>query len=199
MRLTAAALSLLLVTAALSSGNAVLAEEAPAPTPEETPDSGDMEGGDDAGEAGEAAVASAGSSPLDDFLADLSSANLTQKAEQYYNPAATYEDPFGRWQGRDALAAHLNALLGSLQTVSLDVTSEFVSGDETVALWTMTFTHSRLHGGEPLEMHGVSHVKLLDGKIISQRDYYDLGIIYENLPFIGRIVRWVKGRITPES
>lgn len=150
-------------------------------------------------EAGGATAGGVPPSPLDDFLADLSSANVAKKAEQSYNTAATYEDPFGRWEGRDALVAHLNELLGRMQTIGLDVTSEFISGDETVALWTMTFSHSSLHSGEPLEIHGVSHVKMLDGKIIAQRDYYDLGVVYENLPIIGRIVRWVKGRIVPEG
>ena len=196
MRHFAASL-LLLLSAAAWSGVALSQAPAEEAAPEEAPtDEQELEGAE--ATAG-SPVAKGEASPLDEFLADLSSANLTKKAEQFYNPAATYEDPFGRYQGRDALAAHLNGLLGGMQTVTLDVTSEFVSGDETVALWTLTFTHSSLHGGEPLEIHGVSHVKLLDGKIIAQRDYYDLGVIYENLPFVGRLVRWVKGRITPEA
>ena len=197
MRHSAAALTLVLSAAAWSSVGAAQAPADEAVPEEAAPaDSDDMDAGDDA--AAQSTVKN-DASPLDEFLADLSSANLSKKAEQFYNPAATYEDPFGRYQGREALAAHLNALLGSMQTVAVDVTSEFVSGDETVALWTLTFTHGSLHGGEPLEVHGVSHVKILDGKIMAQRDYYDLGVVYENLPVIGRIVRWVKGRIAPET
>jgi ketosteroid isomerase-like protein len=135
-------------------------------------------------------------SVIDAFFNDLQLANVQQKVEGFYAPIAAYEDPMGRYEGRDQILAHLKDLLGGVQSLGVDVKEEFVSGDETVALWTMTLSHKDLRSGEPLTVDGVTHIRMAGGLVTYQRDYYDLGaLVYENVPVVGALVRWVKGKL----
>jgi hypothetical protein len=158
------------------------------------------DGGADEGEDAEspADLSSLAQAPsvIDGFFTDLQLANVQQKVEGFYAPTAVYEDPVGRFEGRDQILAHLKQQLGGVQSLAIDVKEEFVSGDETVALWTMTVTHKDLNSGEPLTIDGATHVRSQAGLVTYQRDYYDLGaLVYENVSVVGRLVRWVKGKL----
>jgi limonene-1,2-epoxide hydrolase len=148
-----------------------------------------------AASAAAAEEAAAASSPIDEFLNGTTSDNLKAKVDKFYAKDAEVVDPFGTFEGKDEVLAHLEKLYDGLESVSYEIKAEFVSGDETVALWTMTLLHKRLKSGETITVDGVSHVRFVDGKAVQQRDYYDLGaLLYENTPVVGGMVRWVKGK-----
>src|SRR6185437_8214380 len=124
---------------------------AAAPATEAPPaDGGAAEGDDlDTGGATEeqaaAAAAAAGTqSPVDAYFSDLAAANVAQKAGGFFATNAVYEDPTGRYEGKYAIAAHLTSLIGGASTFTLDVKAEFVSGDETVAVWSLTYGNQGL-------------------------------------------------------
>lgn len=51
-------------------------------------------------------------------------------------------------------------------------------------------THQR---GKTVEVEGISHLRILDGRVRYHRDYFDAGqLLYENLPVVGGVIRWVK-------
>ncbi len=132
-------------------------------------------------------------SVLDDFYSGLTPQNVGERIAAFYAPEVVYEDPFGRVDGREHLVEHYKKLFEGIQSLALEVKEEFVSGDETVAVWTLTMTHRSLGSGQPIEIDGVSHLRIDGGKLVGQRNYFDLGsLLYENAPFLGPIVRWVK-------
>jgi limonene-1,2-epoxide hydrolase len=134
-------------------------------------------------------------SAIDTFYDGLTAENAVAKVEGFYAPQVLFEDPFGRVEGKDQVAAYYKKVLAGVLTLQVDVKEEFVSADETVAVWTMTFTHKSLATGERISVDGVTHVRMADGKVIGQKNYFDLGaLLYENVPILGSFVRWIKGK-----
>jgi len=132
---------------------------------------------------------------IESFFNDLNAGTVSQKVEAMMAPTVVYEDPFGRFEGRDKAMAHLQSILNGMLTINVDVKEEFVSGEETVAVWTMTFTNKRLKSGAPVAFDGVTRVKMQGNKIVMQTSQFDLGAaFYENVPVLGWLVRWVKGK-----
>ena len=151
-------------------------------------------------DADDAEAAEPQPSAIDSFYDAMTAENAVAKVDSFYGPQVVYEDPFGRVEGRVQLASHYKKLLAGVQTLAVDVKEEFVSADETVAVWTMTFTHGSLNDGEKVVVDGVTHVRIVNGKVVGQKNYFDLGgMVYENTTVVGWVVRWVKKRILSEA
>lgn len=190
MRAIAVALGALVVVA-----GTLVAQDKEAASPEAAPEGPEGEQGPEEAE-GEPEVAEPQPSAIDSFYDGLTAETAGAKVDGLYGPQVVYEDPFGRIEGRVQLADHYKKLLHGVQNLAVDVKEEFVSADETVAIWTMTFSHKSLNGGEPVVVDGVTHVRIVDGKIVGQKNYFDLGeMVYERTTIVGSIVRWVKGKI----
>lgn len=135
-------------------------------------------------------------SAVDKFFNGATKDNLQEKVEGFYAPNASFEDPFVKLDSRDGILSYYRGIFQNLEEMSFDVKEEFVSGDETVALWTMTLKHNKLAGGEPIVLEGVTHLRFQDGKVVAHRNVFDAGaLVYENTPFVGMLVRWVKNRV----
>ncbi len=63
--------------------------------------------------------------------------------------------------------------------------------------WEMTVRHPKLNKGEAILVPGATLFKVDEQeKIIFHRDYFDAGVmLYEHIPLLGRLIKWVKGRI----
>lgn len=182
-----------------------LAQQAPAAATAPTPPGGTPEGGaesmdDEIDHAADEDVGPTQPEPpasvIESFFNDLNASTVGQKAEAMMAQTMIFEDPFGRFDGRDKTLEHLKNVLGDMQTINVDVKEEFVSGEETVALWTMTFTNKHLKGGEPVSFDGVTRVRVQNNRIVMQTNQFDLGAaFYEHVPVVGWLVRWVKGKV----
>ena len=136
-------------------------------------------------------------SVIESFFNDLSASTVAQKTEAAMAQGVAFDDPFGKFDGRDKALEHLKNLLGEMRTLNVEVKEEFVSGDETVALWTMTYTNKHLHSGEPVTVDGFTRVRQQNGKIVTLTNQFDLGAAYyEQLPVIGWLVRWAKAKVS---
>jgi hypothetical protein len=63
----------------------------------------------------------------------------------------------------------------------------------------MTMKHPAVAGGETVIVDGVSYVRFEGDKAVYHRDYFDAGaMVYEHVPIVGSIVRYVKGRVAQE-
>ena len=61
--------------------------------------------------------------------------------------------------------------------------------------WDMEFRHKRLRGGKSIVVRGATIVEFRE-LIYSHEDIFDLGsMIYENVPFVGAQVRYLKQRL----
>jgi hypothetical protein len=112
-----------------------------------------------------------------------------------YHKDILFEDPIHKIEGVDNLHNYFNALYHNL--ISCDfVIEEVIVQDLSAALyWKMTYQHAKLNQGKTVTISGNSHIKAQDDKVIYHKDHFDLGaMIYEQLPVMGKLVRWVKAR-----
>jgi len=139
-------------------------------------------------------------SKIYDFFNGTNKDNMQQKVEGFYAATVEFEDPFTKINGRQRLLAYYEGMYKDLESISFDIKSEFQSGDETVALWTMTLQHKDLAGGAPVIVDGVSYVRFENDKAVNQRDYFDAGaMLYEHVPIVGSLIRWLKGKMAGEG
>lgn len=136
---------------------------------------------------------------IDGFLNNTNADNLKEKVQAFYAKDVRFEDPFGATDGRDALLNYYAKLFDGIGSVSFEIKEEFVSGDETVALWTMKLSHKSL-GAEPVAIDGVSQFRFAGTQVVYHRNYFDAGaLVYEHITFVGALVRWVKRHVMPEG
>ncbi len=128
------------------------------------------------------------------FFNSVSKSNMNKPCEDFYDPAAIFEDPMVKLDGRDKLIRYYARLYDNVLKIRFDVTSEICVADETYARWTMHLNHKRLKGGRTISVDGCSYVRSLNGKAVFHRDYFDLGsMLYENIPGFGSLTKMVRG------
>lgn len=99
----------------------------------------------------------------------------------YYHPDIVFQDTIQRIDGIDAFIALCNRLTKRSKKLRMEILA--ISRDSNVILmdWIMTMTFKKwpdtpIYGATKLTLHE-------DGRIIAQRDYYDLwGDIFNNIP-----------------
>lgn len=134
-------------------------------------------------------------SRLCEFYRHLEMSQLPQLS-RIYHPHVVFIDPVSHYDGVDALERYFSQLLKKVNYCRFEIQPPLLQGDEASLFWQMEFSHPSLKKGQAMFLHGASHVRLSDNRIIYQRDYYDLGaMLYEHLPVLGGAVRAVKGRL----
>lgn len=122
-----------------------------------------------------------------------------------YSNDVTFIDPIAAHEGIAAVEQYFAKLLQNAKyctftihciektvTVSTEApTDEDVS--QFLVTWKMSFTSARINKGQPIDVDGITQLKICDDKITYHRDYYDLGqMVYENVPLLGRIIKRLK-------
>lgn len=121
----------------------------------------------------------------------------THLVDELYEPGVLFVDPFHRIEGHAALRAYYARMYAGVQSIRFDFSGETVGDDDLVLYWTMTYRHVRLRGGKPVSLEGCSRLVYGDtGRIALHRDYFDAGaLLYEHVPLLGRVVRFVRERV----
>jgi ketosteroid isomerase-like protein len=119
------------------------------------------------------------------------------RIDEIYAVDAWFKDPFNEVRGTAAIRrifTHMFEQVGAPRFVVRDVVAQ---GDEAFLTWDFLFRQPRLGGGEQ-RVHGASHLKFdAGGRIAYHRDYWDAAEeLYEKLPAIGALMRWLKRRAT---
>ena len=114
-----------------------------------------------------------------------------------YSEQATFRDPFNAVQGLPAIAAIFSRMFATLDMPRFTVSDVVVAGDDAFLIWDFS-CRSRGSGARNLSIHGASHLRFgADGKVLMHRDYWDAAEeLYEKLPVIGTLLRWIKRRTT---
>ncbi len=100
----------------------------------------------------------------------------------YYHPDVVFQDSIQRIEGKEELMAMCGRLTDRCKELRMDVTSVARQANAFFLQWTMTMMFDRfpstpVYGCTVLTLHE-------DGRIIGQRDYYDLwGDIFNGIPF----------------
>ncbi len=99
----------------------------------------------------------------------------------YYHEDIVFHDSIQRLEGIDAFTALCNRLTGRCKQLHMEIGSIIMAGPEIFMEWKMTMMFRRWPSSPVL---GCSKLTLgEDGRIIQQRDYYDLwGDIFDGIP-----------------
>lgn len=57
------------------------------------------------------------------------------------------------------------------------------------------FTSPKISQGRTGGCEGVSHLHFAEGKVTYHRDYFDMEMLYEQLPVLGQVIRAIKRRL----
>jgi steroid delta-isomerase len=120
-----------------------------------------------------------------------------QRLGEYYRDDAFFKDPFHEVRGLRDVQRIFAAMFETMDDPRFTVTQRIANGPEIVLLWRLSF---RLRGA-PQSLDGASHLRLDgQGMIAWHRDYWDPAEgIYEKLPVLGALMRWVKRRAAGQA
>ena len=100
---------------------------------------------------------------------------------EYYDEAIVFHDSIQRIEGFEAFSAMCDRLTERCESVSMELSEVIKESDLIILEWKMTMEFKKTPS---TPIYGASFLRLNDkGKIISQRDYYDLwGDIFNGIP-----------------
>jgi hypothetical protein len=143
---------------------------------------------------------------FESFYTDLASMKIEELSD-LYSKDVTFIDPIAAHSGITAVEEYFTKLLDNakyctfiIQSVQQTIPSQTDNEGENTAddadylvTWQMSFTSARINKGKPIHVDGVSQLRIKNDRITYHRDYYDLGqMIYENIPFLGRLIKRIK-------
>ncbi len=116
--------------------------------------------------------------------------------ESVYSPGARFKDPFNDVHGIVAIRAVFTHMFQRLDAPRFVVQRRVVDGAHAMLVWDFFFRF-RAEAQERC-IHGATHLQFgPDGRILLHRDYWDAAEeLYEKLPVLGSLMRWLKARAT---
>lgn len=124
---------------------------------------------------------------------ELDAGNL-DKLRNVYAEDIRFQDPLGKVSGLNALTRYFGDAYQNVISCRFEFGEPVIDGKHVALPWIMTLRHKRISWGRRITVDGISHLEIRDGLVTFHRDYFDAGqLLYENLPALGRIIRWIKG------
>jgi ketosteroid isomerase-like protein len=128
-----------------------------------------------------------------DFYRNLHQTDLSRITD-IYDDSVVFRDPVHSLKGVADLHAYMSDLCENLSSCRFEYLDQVVEEGAAFIKWDMHFSHKSL-GGDVISVRGISHIQFRD-KIYYHEDTYDMGaLLYENVPLLGGITRWLKGRL----
>jgi len=122
--------------------------------------------------------------------------------DRFYAEDTHFLDPVVDLRGREAVRKYYENLYRNVDTIRFDFSGVVQQGDEQVAFWTMILRAKGLNGGREVQVIGNSHFRFdpVTRLAVYHRDYFDMGeFIYERLPVLGRLIRYIKARFAQSN
>jgi steroid Delta-isomerase len=115
----------------------------------------------------------------------------------YYREDCYFRDPFNEVRGVKALQHIFSDMFVRLHDPRFTVVETIINDQGAVLIWDFEFRIKSLKPALPRRIHGLSHLRFAaDGRVCYHRDYWDAaGELYEQLPLIGALMRWLKRRM----
>ena len=106
----------------------------------------------------------------------------------YYHENIVFQDSIQKVEGKEAFLGVCNRLTTRCESLNMEIISIARNGNVIIFDWIMTMSFKK-YPSTP--MYGASKLILNeDGRIVSQRDYYDMwGDIFNNIPHWNKIYR----------
>lgn len=117
---------------------------------------------------------------------------------EVYAPNARFRDPFNEVQGLEAIRRIFNDMFERLEQPRFVITRRIAQDTQCFLTWEFHFAFKSFRQDQMQCICGGTHLVLdSDGRITMHRDYWDAAEeLYEKLPYIGRLMRWLKRRIS---
>lgn len=114
----------------------------------------------------------------------------------YYCDDAYFKDPFNEVRGLVPIQRVYGHMFETLDQPRFVIVQQMAQGNECWLVWEFQFRFRSMLRGRAQVVRGATHLLLgADGKILSHRDYWDAAEeLYEKLPVIGALMRWLKKR-----
>ena len=131
------------------------------------------------------------------FFANFMTAVDAGRVPKVYAPDAYLNDTIKTLHGAEAIDDYFRKTVGSVQQMDVHFEDVARSGDNYYFRWTMDITAVRLNGGSPVRSKGMTHIRFNEeGQVLLHQDYWDSSSgLFEHLPGLGSLLRWVKGRL----
>lgn len=127
-----------------------------------------------------------------DIYQKLNTDNLTLLSSIYHDDI-TFMDPVHKVEGLVDLHKYFEGLYTNLSHCDFVIHDVIFNDKHAAIYWEMTYKHAKLNRGEEVAVSGTSRITGVNDKVIFHRDYLDLGVmLYEQLPVIGRVIKWIK-------
>jgi hypothetical protein len=129
------------------------------------------------------------------FFETLSPQSVTQ-LQTVYDEQATFKDPFNQVQGLPEIERIFRHMYVALDQPHFVVTGQVVDGAQAFLTWEFRFRFKRFDTTTLQAVRGASHVVFNEqGLVTMHRDYWDAAEeLYEKLPVLGGVMRWLKAR-----
>jgi steroid Delta-isomerase len=116
--------------------------------------------------------------------------------DELYTPDAYFKDPFNEVHGLPNIQRIFSHMYVALDNPHFVVTERVVQGAQCFLVWDFKFRFRRFDTTTDQVVRGTSHLRFAqDGRISYHRDYWDAAQeLYEKLPLIGSLMRWLKKR-----
>lgn len=114
----------------------------------------------------------------------------------HYTPDARFKDPFNEVHTVAEIAHIFSHMFEALEAPRFVVTERIVQGSQCFLVWDFNFRFRNFRQSELQTIHGGSHLRFADdGRVAYHRDYWDAAEeLYEKLPVVGGVMRWLKRR-----
>ena len=119
--------------------------------------------------------------------------------DQFYAGNARFKDPFNDVKGTAEIQKIFHHMFTSLTNPRFVVIRRIVEGNQCFLSWEFHFCFRGFRPNVEQVVLGASHLVFDDEGLITQhRDYWDAAEeLYEKLPVIGILMRWLKRRAKP--
>lgn len=108
-----------------------------------------------------------------------------------YGEDAFFKDPFHEVSGLPRIQLIFRRMYQRLDDPRFVVTGRIIDGAQCCLTWDFHFRFRATATAQCI--HGASHLVLAgDGRIRSQRDYWDAAELYEKLPLLGGVMRCLR-------
>ncbi len=119
-----------------------------------------------------------------------------RRLDTFYTLDARFKDPFNEVRGVADIQRIFAHMFEALEAPRFVITSRLAQGHGCFLAWEFRFCFRGYRKGQEQVVRGASHLELAeDGRIAMHRDYWDAAEeVYEKLPVIGGLMRWLKRR-----
>ena len=118
-----------------------------------------------------------------------------EQIDALYTQDIEFRDPLHTILGILALKSYMKNLYATSRDIRFEYTDELYGENWATISWLMHFRHPSLAGGKLISVRGITQIRFTD-RIFYHEDFYDLGaMIYQHVPILGRIIRFINQRI----